>query len=215
MHHRAPRPLLDTWLRLPRILAAVALVSALGLGTGMYVATTGMPTLDDTVAEPTPTTNGPASAQPTLGASPTQDEEAARTPGASDSREARAGRDRSARVPTPRTLPTVTPFPTPSAPDTPEESVPATSRTQDRTTPETTLSAEYPDRDDAVFTFAADEDASYACKLDDGAWTPCTSPTAYGDLIPGWHTFAVRATDAAGNVETTPAGARWRTTPDR
>jgi len=31
----------------------------------------------------------------------------------------------------------------------------------------------------------------------------------YADLSPGWHTFAVRATDSSGNVDPSPAETRW------
>ncbi|MFC7486166.1 hypothetical protein ACOCJ7_13030 [Knoellia sp. CPCC 206453] len=38
------------------------------------------------------------------------------------------------------------------------------------------------------------------CRLDAGSWTVCTGPVGYSPLAPGAHTFAVRRTDAAGNV---------------
>jgi hypothetical protein len=38
------------------------------------------------------------------------------------------------------------------------------------------------------------------CRLDAGAWGPCTSPVGYSGLSAGSHTFSVRATDAAGNT---------------
>ena len=60
-----------------------------------------------------------------------------------------------------------------------------------------------------MLTFGANESATFACSLDEAAYTPCDSPTRYADLHPGWHTFAVRATDAAGNVDPTPAEVRW------
>ena len=49
------------------------------------------------------------------------------------------------------------------------------------------------------FTFSAGESATFACKLDGGSFATCTSPTSYGALSDGPHTFTVRATDAAGN----------------
>jgi hypothetical protein len=52
----------------------------------------------------------------------------------------------------------------------------------------------------ASFVFGADEDASFECKLDAGDWEPCSSPREYIDLLDGEHTFAVRATDGAGNL---------------
>lgn len=49
----------------------------------------------------------------------------------------------------------------------------------------------------------------YECKLDAGAYATCTSPKAYSGLSLGSHTFSVRAYDAAGNVDATPATATW------
>jgi RNA polymerase sigma factor (sigma-70 family) len=57
-----------------------------------------------------------------------------------------------------------------------------------------------PDRS-ASFSFAADEaGVSFRCSLDGAAEAPCTSPASYSSLGVGEHTFAVRATDSAGNV---------------
>ena len=44
------------------------------------------------------------------------------------------------------------------------------------------------------------------------AWTACSAPVSYKDLAAGQHTFAVRATDAAGNVDPTPATSSWTVT---
>jgi RNA polymerase sigma factor (sigma-70 family) len=53
----------------------------------------------------------------------------------------------------------------------------------------------------ATFRFVANEEGStYECRLDGGAFTACASPTSYGGLDQGDHTFAVRATDEAGNT---------------
>src|SRR5215217_672046 len=58
----------------------------------------------------------------------------------------------------------------------------------------------------ATFGFTANEEAvTYDCSLDDAAWSACTSPRSYDALAQGAHTFAVRARDAAGHVDPTPA----------
>ncbi|WP_081690627.1 Ig-like domain-containing protein [Conexibacter woesei] len=63
---------------------------------------------------------------------------------------------------------------------------------------------------DASFAFSADDaGARFACSLDGGTWTACTSPATVGGLGIGQHTFAVRATDAAGNTEATGASRSW------
>lgn len=57
----------------------------------------------------------------------------------------------------------------------------------------------------ATFGFGATEVSTFACSLDGAAWTPCTSPLTYDGLTAGSHSFRVRATDAAGNTDATPA----------
>jgi large repetitive protein len=62
----------------------------------------------------------------------------------------------------------------------------------------------------ATFTFTAtEENVTYECRLDGGSWSPCTSPTTYEGLLDGTHTFDVRAKDAAGNEDPTPATHTW------
>lgn len=62
----------------------------------------------------------------------------------------------------------------------------------------------------ARFTFASSESGStFACQLDGGAWTACSSPQSYSSLAVGSHTFSVRATDPAGNVDPNPPAATW------
>lgn len=54
---------------------------------------------------------------------------------------------------------------------------------------------------DAAFEFSASEPGSaFACSLDNAGFESCSSPRAYAGLVPGAHTFAVRATDPAGNT---------------
>ncbi|MFI5428584.1 choice-of-anchor J domain-containing protein [Aeromicrobium sp. UC242_57] len=59
-----------------------------------------------------------------------------------------------------------------------------------------------------AFTFESTETGStFECAVDDATFGPCTGPETHttGDLTDGDHTFAVRATDAAGNTDETPA----------
>ena len=72
--------------------------------------------------------------------------------------------------------------------------------TVDTTAPETTI-----DSGPSPFVFSSnDAGATFECKVDDGEFAACTSPDAR-TFTDGTHTFAVRAKDAAGNVDPTPA----------
>jgi hypothetical protein len=56
------------------------------------------------------------------------------------------------------------------------------------------------------FTFASDESGvTFECSMDNAAWESCTSPKDYTGLSNGSHTLQVRALDAAGNYDETPA----------
>jgi hypothetical protein len=62
----------------------------------------------------------------------------------------------------------------------------------------------------ASFSFSTNESgAVFQCRLDGAAWDACTSPRAYTGLADGAHGFEVRAVDAAGNVDPTPATRSW------
>jgi hypothetical protein len=76
----------------------------------------------------------------------------------------------------------------------------------DTTPPETAIDAVSIDRLTARFDFTAGEPgARFACRLDGAAFAPCTAPVSYDNLALGAHTFAVAATDAAGNTDPSPA----------
>jgi len=62
----------------------------------------------------------------------------------------------------------------------------------------------------ASFSFASSEpDSTFDCTLDGAPFTPCSSPVSYAGLAEGSHSFHVRATDAAGNADPTPATGSW------
>jgi hypothetical protein len=60
-----------------------------------------------------------------------------------------------------------------------------------------------------LFFGSSEQGSSFECKLDDGPYSSCTSPTSYSGLGLGAHQFSVRAIDAAGNVDQTPATRKW------
>jgi hypothetical protein len=88
----------------------------------------------------------------------------------------------------------------------------------DTTAPETTIDAPKPanptNDPSATFTFHGDDGngsggLTFTCQLDGGGFTPCTSPKSYVSLSDGSHTFQVKAKDAVGNVDATPASVTW------
>jgi hypothetical protein len=225
MRHRASRPLADFLQRLPRaaahrleraaervpVRALAALTVAVGLGTGGYVALA--PLVDGASSGDTETaidTSSPASDRPDLTTqTPSSDDP---KPDESSPEPSRAAAGQPQAPPSTRDVPEITPTepdettesPSTEPPPTsssPSQSDEAASRTPkgDTTPPNTSLSEEFPERDSAVFTLSANEDASFACSLD----------ASYSGLDSGWHTFGVRATDDAGNVDPSPAETRW------
>jgi hypothetical protein len=51
--------------------------------------------------------------------------------------------------------------------------------------------------------------SGFRCSLDGAAFSSCASPKTYASLANGPHGFEVRAVDAAGNVDPTPASYSW------
>ncbi len=61
----------------------------------------------------------------------------------------------------------------------------------------------------AAFRFASAGGATFRCSLDGGPFRPCESPKTYRGLTAGEHRFRVRAADAAGHADPTPASRSW------
>ena len=82
----------------------------------------------------------------------------------------------------------------------------------DTAAPDTTISSDPGSSSgpSTSFAFTANEDGStFECRLDGGTWIPCFAPDDLTGLSSGSHTFEVRATDSAGNVDATPASHTW------
>ena len=84
---------------------------------------------------------------------------------------------------------------------------------RDITPPDTTITSAPPsvtNSKQASFHFSSSEaNSTFECKLDGGAYEACNSGKAYSNLSDGQHTFSVRAKDAAGNVDPSPASHVW------
>jgi hypothetical protein len=89
----------------------------------------------------------------------------------------------------------------------------------DTTPPETTIvsgpSGNVKSRE-AKFIFSSTEaNSTFQTRLDNGSWVATDSngtatTKTYSDLANGTHTFEVKATDAAGNTDPTPASRSWK-----
>ena len=63
----------------------------------------------------------------------------------------------------------------------------------------------------AKFKFSSTEAGStFQCKLDRKPFKSCRSPKKYSGLKPGKHVFKVRAIDAAGNTDSSPAVKKFK-----
>jgi Bacterial Ig domain len=89
--------------------------------------------------------------------------------------------------------------------------------TVDTTVPDTSLDDGPPaESTSAVATFkfsSGDGTATFQCRLDSNSesdWEECSSPQLYADLADGFHNIEVRAVDAAGNKDATPATQAWQ-----
>jgi Bacterial TSP3 repeat/Right handed beta helix region len=105
------------------------------------------------------------------------------------------------------------PASTPAGPPAPPPVIPPVTPPADETAPNTTISSGpsgTTTSTSADFGFSSSESGStFRCSLDSGAWSACTSPRSYGSLAVGAHTFSVKATDAAGNADASPATRSW------
>jgi len=90
--------------------------------------------------------------------------------------------------------------------------------TIDSVPPDTTLDSANPpsptNSPTRTFNFHGDDPAPssgihFECQIDGGAWSTCSSPYTTPNLAEGSHDFAVRAVDAAGNIDASPATASW------
>ncbi|HEY5941589.1 MAG TPA: hypothetical protein VIT89_01850 [Solirubrobacterales bacterium] len=63
--------------------------------------------------------------------------------------------------------------------------------------------------DSATFAFVSPEDGGFECRLDEGAWSGCSSPATYSPLAEGPHSFEVRALNRPGHADPTPTVATF------
>ncbi|HEY0738370.1 MAG TPA: PxKF domain-containing protein, partial [Herpetosiphonaceae bacterium] len=85
--------------------------------------------------------------------------------------------------------------------------------TIDTSAPQTTITSQPANPStsgSASFSFTSSEaSSSFECSLDNSPFATCASPQSYSGLTDGSHSFAVRAIDAAGNADATPATYAW------
>ena len=232
MLHRVPRALarpVGALSRLGSLRFAAGLVAAMVVGTGAFVAVASMGDgSEDTAA-------GPSATADRTGSEASRSAERPDLPETSSSTAQEGASPTPSRVPGKKRTARDAQSPSPSATEdaarekakdaaqdaaseaekagqnTPDPSGTSSAAPPpaDRSAPQTRVSATYPSGDTATFSFGADEAATFSCSLDGSAFTSCTSAVTYADLDPGKHTFRVRATDTAGNVDPTPASVTW------
>lgn len=82
----------------------------------------------------------------------------------------------------------------------------------DTTAPDTTITSKpaNPSGPNVSFGFSSNEsNVVFKCNLDGAGFSTCTSPQSYSGLSDGAHRFVVKARDAAGNVDSSPASYDW------
>jgi len=83
----------------------------------------------------------------------------------------------------------------------------------DRVAPNTTINSNPPNPSNsgvASFTFTADEvNCTFQASLDGLPFSAVTTPATFTGLTDGPHSFVVKATDPAGNIDLTPASYSW------
>jgi hypothetical protein len=91
----------------------------------------------------------------------------------------------------------------------------------DTVAPNTMMTETPPPADNSVmvrFSFrSSEENVTFDCSLDGNSYVACTSGTEFGPVTDGSHSFAVRAIDRAGNIDSSPAIHAWSvdtSTPD-
>jgi hypothetical protein len=104
--------------------------------------------------------------------------------------------------------------------DVSQDQCPSLASTQgrcDTAAPETTITKKPKARSGvSTVVFASSEAGStFSCALDGKQAKPCSSPVSFVCLKPGKHTVTVVATDAAGNVDASPATRKFRLKRDR
>jgi hypothetical protein len=85
----------------------------------------------------------------------------------------------------------------------------------DTTAPDTTITTKLAKRitkKKVKIVFSSEAGATFQCQVDGKAWQACTSPLKL-KVKQGKHTVLVRAVDAAGNVDATPAKVKFKRVP--